>query len=780
MIRPGKLLAYIVGGIAVIMVLLAIGLVAFDWNRTLPWLNQRLSQAAGRPVQIDGPLTLSWRIPALSHSSTDDADAAASDRLSDYVPVLHISVQHLKVGNPAWAHAPEFAALDGMQFDLRLLPLLIHRVVVPALSLKNPSVDLERLADGTQNWLFKVQGESGGTGWQLALGRIEFPAGKISVNDAITSARLQIGVDTLGQSIPFEDTLAKFHASDAAASAASAASGASVGSGASATQAQSAPPARRAVPPYAINLTIAGTYKGAALKGNAKLGSILALDDPNRPFPIQAQMQFGDSHINVAGTLTDPVHLAAVDMRLQLSGSSVANLYPLTAANLPATPPYSIDGRLLGNFKTGATRLSYRDFTGRVGGSDLSGSLDYQQKQPRPLLTGSLVSNLVQFSDLAPLVGADSNASKASRGDSFRQPDDRALPAEPFKTDRWNALDVDVNFTGKRIVRTSNLPIENVSTHVTMENGKLTLDPLKLGVAGGTLDSSWVLDGSSVPLKAQLKVEARHLKLKQLFPSAATMQTSLGEMNGDAALTAVGNSMAALAGASNGEVKLIVTDGTISSTLLEEAGLNVANIVVEKLFGQKDVKINCGASDFIATDGIWDSRFFALDTDDAIITTTGKINLKNEQMDLDVRPRTKGFRIISLRSPLYVKGTFKKPDVGVNAMALAVRGGVAVGLGLLAPPAALLALLSPSHNVDLPCSKILGQLDKPSQAPPAGQREKARPALDATPDDAEHAASKTVLGAEQRVPSSGVRGDASARRAPAPAPASIQAEQYKH
>jgi len=90
----------------------------------------------------------------------------------------------------------------------------------------------------------------------------------------------------------------------------------------------------------------------------------------------------------------------------------------------------------------------------------------------------------------------------------------------------------------------------------------------------------------------------------------------------------------------------------------------------------------------------------------------------------------------------------------------------------------LLALLSPSHNVDLPCTKILGQLDKPSQAPPAGQREKAMPALDATADDAEHAASKTVSGAKQGVPSSGVRGDESARLAPASTPA--QAELYKH
>ena len=54
MIRPGKLLAYVVGGIAAIVVLLAIGLVAFDWDRTLPWLNQRLSLAAGRLSCVRG------------------------------------------------------------------------------------------------------------------------------------------------------------------------------------------------------------------------------------------------------------------------------------------------------------------------------------------------------------------------------------------------------------------------------------------------------------------------------------------------------------------------------------------------------------------------------------------------------------------------------------------------------------------------------------------------------------------------------------------------------
>ena len=256
------------------------------------------------------------------------------------------------------------------------------------------------------------------------------------------------------------------------------------------------------------------------------------------------------------------------------------------------------------------------------------------------------------------------------------------LPVEEFRTDRWKAIDADVKFTGRRIVKTTDLPITDLYTHVVMTNGVLSLEPLKFGVAGGSLASDIHLDGSAVPLKGRFATSARHLKLKQLFPNFKTMQNALGEINGDAALTATGNSPAALAATSNGEVKALITDGTVSRLLMEAAGLNVANVVYEKLFGNRDVKINCAAADFVATDGVLESRVFALDTDDAVINIDGHINLRDETMDLGVHPHTKGFRVFSLRSPLYVKGTFKDPHVGVNA----ARAGVARRRGGRARP----------------------------------------------------------------------------------------------
>jgi uncharacterized protein involved in outer membrane biogenesis len=205
------------------------------------------------------------------------------------------------------------------------------------------------------------------------------------------------------------------------------------------------------------------------------------------------------------------------------------------------------------------------------------------------------------------------------------------------------------------------------------------------------------------------------------------MQSALGEVNGDAALSATGNSPAALAATSNGEVKALITEGTVSRLYMEAAGLNVANVVYEKLFGKRDVNINCAAADFVVTDGVLDSRVFALDTDDDVINVDGTINLKTEDMDLGIHPHTKGLRIFSLRSPLYVKGTFKDPHVGVSPV-LALRGAAAVGLGLINPFAALIPLIAPSNNKPLPCQQMLADIGKAPTAPPAGQKQKAKAA----------------------------------------------------
>lgn len=771
-----------VGTIAVVVIALVVvvaaGLVVFvttfDWNRARPWVDDKVSQAIGRPFAIRGDLRIAWQHPV------DERGWRA------WVPWPRFSAHQVSVGNPPWTRRPLFATADSISFTVEVLPLLTRTISIPSIDLVNPSIDLERLADGRENWTFDLPKPDQPSRWTLELSNLGFAKGSIALSDALKKVELQIGVDTLGKPIPIGDVLKEQEASSrgaaaeavgkegarqlerqkrgadkaseaAAASAASAspstgssapgaaaraasnavaspAAGASPASAAAAGKANAAAPSPRDL--YAVGLTAKGSYRATPVSGSGKIGSVLALRDESRPFPLQVDVRIGDTRLALVGTLTDPLHLAALDVRLWLQGASLSNLYPILGVTLPDTPPYATDGRLAGRIGKNNAALTYSGFTGRVGGSDLGGTLTYERRQPRPLLKGQLVSKLLRFEDLAPIVGADTNASKARRGEPAKQPPGRALPVERFRTERWRAIDADVTFTGRRIIKRPDLPVTDLYTRVRLDDGVLALDPLRFGVAGGTLVSNARLDGGSVPLKARMSLSARHLKLKQLFPTDKPMQSALGEVNGDAALSATGNSPAELGATLDGEAKALVTQGTISRLLTEAAGLNVANIVYERLFGHRDVNIRCAAADFAAKDGVLESRTFALDTEDALIAMSGRIDLRNESLDLKIHPRTKGLRIISLRSPLYVKGTFKDPDVGVSKGALALRAGAAVGLGLINPFAALIPLIAPSYGKDAPCATLIARMREAPKAPPpnvpAHQRAQKREAVPAS------------------------------------------------
>ncbi|OXJ08132.1 AsmA family protein [Burkholderia sp. AU6039] len=780
----GKAAAWLAVSVTLALAALVIVIVTFDWNRARPWIDDKVSDAIGRQFAINGDLQVGWRRPASEHG------------WRAWVPWPRFIAHNVTIANPDWARTKYFVTLDAISFEVEALPLMARRIVIPAIDLVNPSVDLERLKDGRANWTFKFKQSAQPGRWALDLHEIAFAQGNLGYYDQQKQFDLSAVIDTLGQPIPFGAVMkqqealahhesaravgpagqkklaAQAHAGAAqpvvpasgaeAASRASAAASQAVaaashaaattsgtaiapaasgpaavsnapataapGATASAASAASAPAASTGVGTYTIGWSVKGTYKKGKVAGTGKIGNLLDVRGAQRPFPVQADLRFGDTHLALVGTLTDPSHLAAVDLRLWLAGTSMAKLYDVTGITLPETSPYATDGRLVGQFRASGNVFKYENFTGRVGGSDLGGTLVYVSREPRPLLSGTLESRLLQFSDLAPLIGADTNASKARRGAAVAQPANKALPVETFRTDRWKKIDADVRFAGRRIVKTASLPITDLSTHLVMHDGVLTLNPLNFGVAGGTLASNIHLDGSGVPLKGRFSLQARHLKLKQLFPTFPVMQTALGEVNGDAALSATGNSPAALAATANGEVKTLVTDGTVSLLLMEAAGLNVANVVYEKLFGTRDVKINCGVADFVATNGVLDSRVFALDTEDAVIGMDGNVNLRDETMNLTIHPHTKGFRVISLRSPLYVTGSFKQPHVGVKAGALIARGGAAVGLGLLNPLASLLALLQPGRSRPLPCGQMLADMERRPVAPPPGVRQKMKAA----------------------------------------------------
>jgi hypothetical protein len=652
--RRTKIVFSVAGALIGISVVMLVVLLTFDWNRAKPWINVRTSEMLGRPFAINGDLSLTWEKPAAVGPSEQD------EGWGSIIPWPYLVAQDIHIGNPSNIKAlmpTEMASIKQFAFSLNPLVLLKKQIAIPILHFESPVVSLLRGADGKNNWTFKKDDKP--SPWQLKLQDIIITKGSIHLTDAIKHADVTADIDTLNA-----DSV------------------------------------------YGVKWQLQGKLNGETISGNGKAGAVLSLQHQTVPYPIMVNLSMGQTEIAVAGTLTKPTDLAALDMRLKVSGVSMGRLYELIGIVLPETPPFMTEGHLIGTLSAHGGHWIYEKFSGKVGSSDITGSLNYQSKQPRALLSGTLVSRLLYFSDLAPMIGADSNASKAKRGEAAVQPTDKVLPVEPFKTDRWTSIDADIKFSAQKIIRKMELPINKLTTNLHLQDGVLSLLPLNFDMAGGNLSSNITLDGSGKAdkdaIKATMKVTARHLKLKQLFPTLQPLQASAGEINGDASLSAVGNSVASLLGASNGEIKTLINQGTLSKLLLEEMGLNIGSVILTSLVGDKQIKLNCMVTDFDVNNGLMQVRSFIIDTDDAIIDVSGNINLAQEQLDLTINPNSTGLRVLSLRAPLYVRGSFNEPSVSIDKEVLAMKAGGAIALAALAPvalaPAAALLALVPLIN----------------------------------------------------------------------------------
>lgn len=724
MTRTKKIVIGLGSAMVILLVALIIALALFNWNYLKPTINEKVSRAIGRPFAINGDLTVQWRRPA------------DTPGWRGWVPWPYVTANDVTVANPSWSQTPQMASLPRAEFTVSPLALIKRYIVVRKIQLSGADVHLERLKDGRTNWEFAFEegdGDDKPSPWVVDIDEIGFDQGKVSYRDEILPADLRVQIDPLGKPIPFaaiageqgrQDAAARTEGKNAERRGEHAPARARPEKGESVTG-SAAVDTREVHDDYAFGLKVEGSYKRQPVKGEGKIGGILAVRDAQRPFPIQADVTVGPTRIAVVGTLTDPANLGALDLRLELSGDSMADLYPLIGVTLPDTPSYATDGHLVARLQEADGAVyHYRQFNGRVGRSDLHGDLTYRDREPRPKLSGEFTSRQLRMADLGPLIGVepeskkDTNKKKERQRESGKQGNaDKVLPTQEFRTERWRDMDADVRLKADRIIYDEKLPITNMNVHVLLDNGHLTLEPMRFGFAGGTIDANIKLNGAKTPMDGKAKIAVRGLRLRQLFPEVDAMQRALGQLNGDIDLSGTGNSVAALLGTSNGDARLIINDGLVSRGLMELAGLNVGSYVVARLFGDEEVKIDCAAADLQMKQGIMTPRVFVFDTENAIVQIHGDVNFKNETLDLDIDPESKGVRIFSLRSPLYVRGTFADPDAGVQMLPLAARGAGAVALGvLLTPVASLLALVAPSAGEDnVNCGALMKQMREPEK-----------------------------------------------------------------
>ncbi|MGG5887710.1 AsmA family protein [Falsiroseomonas sp. HC035] len=462
--------------------------------------------------------------------------------------------------------------------------------------------------------------------------------------------------------------------------------------------------------------TITGTYADQPITGEALGGAVLALQ-ADRPWPIAVQLANGPTELSLEGTLRDPLALGGAELRLVLRGPDMALLDKLTGVPIPRTANYEVAGQL----DQVDGRFRFREIAGRVGQTDIAGTLTVGTIESRVDVVGELHSRRVDLADLGGFIGEEpgrvatpGQTPEQRRALARNEAQARVLPDEPINLPKLQSTDIRISYRADSVIG-RNVPFDSLRTELEVKDGVVHLRPLTLGVGRGQIAGNVTLTPAEEGrMRAEADVQFQRLDLSRLMQATRTFEGA-GTINGRARLTGTGNSFATILGAGNGTLTLGMSGGNLSALLVDLSGLRLANAVLSSLGVPGRTAVQCFVGDLVLQRGVLNLRTVLLDTEDVLVAATGSVSLARERLDIRLRSSSKSFTIGTLPTSILVAGSFRNPSVGPELGELVARGGAVAGLAaLLAPVAGLLPTIQFGTGEDDRCEAMVRR-----GAPPA-------------------------------------------------------------
>ncbi len=453
-------------------------------------------------------------------------------------------------------------------------------------------------------------------------------------------------------------------------------------------------------------------------------GSDETLKNPQARYPIDLVLQAGDSKASAKGTLDHPLDYTGLDVDVALRGQDLQALGSVLKLPLPATPPYDLRGKV--SHQPEHERWNLVAIRGTVGDSDLEGDVSLELAGERPTVVADLKSKRLDVDDLGVLVGAPPDtqpgetASAAQRQEAAAaKARPRILPDKPFNLPDLRVVDARVKFEGET-VQAKKLPLENLSLALTLEDGRLRIEPLRVHVADGEVEAVADLDSKQGELDGSLDLGLKRIKLDQLLARFDIKVADLkvekegaGTFQGRAKIETRGKSIHQLAAAADGELAFVMDGGEINALIIEAIGLDVGEALGLLLTkgnqtGATMVPMQCFIGRFDVQNGLMKTQALVLETSDSLITGQGDVDLGQEALSLQLLAHPKDASVLSASTPVRIEGSFKHPKIDVVSKELEQKSLAALALGVLLPVVgAILPFIETGETKNTNCADLL-------------------------------------------------------------------------
>jgi hypothetical protein len=430
-----------------------------------------------------------------------------------------------------------------------------------------------------------------------------------------------------------------------------------------------------------------GRVRGEAVQASASAPAVPLAGDQ----PVEVSFEVLLAKTRTAGTLAlraGAQGLQSIQGRIEASGPSVAAFKKISRGDLPSSAPY----RVSANVRHEDGRWSVADLKLNLGKSDVRGSIFLDTSRDRPFVSADLQSDYFDLKE----TGIKEKVKEELE-------EEYLIPRDLWPSDKLDALDAEVELRIKKVRNARPVPLDAIDVRVVLENGKLTIDPVVVRLASGTIKGRLALDASESPEAGSAFIDIRGLRLSRLVPSLKEAESALGLLNGHIELSGRGDTPAKLLGSSNGQILFAAQGGQASALLVEILGLDAAEAVT--LLGKKTAKqpLKCAVVNLQVKDGRAKTAPFVIDATDTVLSVEGWLHLGEEKINLTARAEPRDVSPFTLRTPVDITGTFLDPQIKPRKGPLVARGAAAIALAAINPLLAIIPFVDLGGDPEAGC-----------------------------------------------------------------------------
>ncbi len=314
----------------------------------LDWAKGRIeataSQAIGRRVIIEGPLSLELAVPPAAQ------------------------IEGVRVGNPEGWHEGDLARLQLARVALRVLPLLKGEVLIEEVSVAGLQLDLETNPQGEPNWLLNGAGERAEPGSSeqqessvlrfIELAQLSLSEIAITHRDAATDDTFELQLDEISGSAEDREPM---------------------------------------------RLAIKGKVQAVPYECIVTAGSLVALGAGQAPWPLQISATAADIRLGIGGTIAQPLRAKGLDLDFKLSGPDMQALEQILATDLPRSRSFSLKGRI----EEAEGRYRLADLEGELAAAAFTGMLEADVAGDKLRLLGEIDVQQLDMEPVFAAIRAD-------------------------------------------------------------------------------------------------------------------------------------------------------------------------------------------------------------------------------------------------------------------------------------------------------------------------------------------------------------------------------------